>query len=55
MMEDVNVNIGELFQDFEHRDKNNKLKPGHEIQKFLADNFQKLTGFKKRDLCIEML
>ena len=36
-MEDVKANIGELFQDFEHRDKDNKLKPGHEIQKFVAD------------------
>ena len=44
MMEDVKVNIGELFQDLEHRDDKNKLKPNPEIQKFLASNFKKLTG-----------
>ena len=45
MMEDVNVKIGELFKDLDHRDEKKKLKPNHEIQKLLACNFQKLTGF----------
>ena len=45
MMEDVKVNIGELFKDLDHRDEKKKLKPNHEIQKLLACNFQKLTDF----------
>ena len=44
-MDDISVNIGELFEDVNHRNDKNKLKPNHEIQKLLAENFQKLTGF----------
>ena len=44
-MDDISVNIGELFEDVNHRNDKNKLKPNHEIQKVLAENFQKLTGF----------
>ena len=44
-MEDVKVNIGELFKDLDHWGEKKKLKPNHEIQKLLACNFQKLTGF----------
>ena len=44
-MDDISVNIGELFEDVNHRNDKNKLKPNHEIQRLLAEHFQKLTGF----------
>ena len=31
------MNIGELFQDINHRNDKNKMKRNHEIQKLLAD------------------
>ena len=36
MLEDVSVNIGELFQDINNRIDKKQMKPNHEIQKFLA-------------------
>ena len=40
MLEDVSVNIGELFQDINNRIDKKQMKPNHEIQKFLAKKFR---------------
>ena len=41
----VKVKIGELFENFDHLNKKQRVKTNHEVQEFVAERFKEITGF----------